>query len=244
MSVQRSLQTSVHKWRVMLVRKLSLIERWLDKHKVWFETVAAVSLAGASIYVSYLQFCVSDKQTVIANAEIRLLEREEALSQQKAWSEFRDLHKQMTALFHKLPITPGKRPDDFSECDKMPYQEKCQWLSEISPLWSRLGCNRLVVDNPDLFDLYMKTIDDIEIWGNPNLLHRTEMSQEIVPRMFPTVLKNMSLSLAQMAYVCTSPPLALQTKWHAKTRAEAIRKGFMIVNPDGTTTIPGKAGTL
>lgn len=245
-----------HRLRSKIAVTLSSSGLWLEGHKVWFETMAAVLLSVASILVSVLQLrasarqnAISDKQsdllaiqTEVAMAENQRQEREEALSKQSAWHEFRDLCHLIQKELKSLPRDPGAKPGDFeSLSEKMSADEMAAWLDRIVPLWTKLGSNRLIIEDSDYFNLYMKCVDDVETWGNfHNLFWPSSTRSQMIKELFPGVVSRMSVSISTLSGACSYPPLEPQNEWYDELQKQLIKDGAIIVNPDGTTTIPGK----
>ncbi len=245
-----------HRLRSKIAVTLSSSGLWLEGHKVWFETMAAVLLSVASILVSVLQLrasarqnAISDKQsdllaiqTEIAMADNKRQEREEALSKQAAWHEFRDLCRLIQKELKSLPLDPGAKPGDFkSLSENMSADEMADWLERIAPLWTKLGSNRLIIEDSVYFNLYMKCVDDVETWGNlHNLFWPSSTRSQIIKEMFPGVVSRMSMSINPLSGASSCPPLEPQTEWYGALQKQLIKDGAIIVNPDGTTTIPSQ----
>jgi hypothetical protein len=207
----------------------TIVRTWLDTNKIWFEAFAAVLLGVASILVAVLQLRASGRQNDIADKQTTLLSiqteiaRAEALRQERedlqlraqAWAEFRDLYHQVMRHVHTLPFASGGFVGDFSACERMPYADKCRWLQELHPLWSRLGSNRLVFEDPWLFGLYAKTLGDVEIMCNPDLSHRPEFGENTVPDGFQGTLKRLTLSLEGMSYLLVDTNLVAHSNWQS-----------------------------
>jgi hypothetical protein len=218
---------------------------WLDRNKIWFETVAAISLTAVSVLVSVLQLnsarrqeTLIEIQTKVAEAQHVRLEKEDAQIRQEALRDLRLIRRDLLLRIRPL-TTHVVCPDDFSSVGtNMTFREKANWLDEIGPIWDRMGSNRLVLDTTGLFDAYMKCDSDFQMFGNlHNIMPGGGNMLATIPSSFSKIVKNMDFAMVRINEYCATPLLPIQDVWVTSQREAAIKEGRIRVNSDGSTTV-------
>jgi len=247
--IMHSLRKISGNWLRCVAELAISVRGWLERNKIWFETVAAISLTAVSVLVSLLQLDTARRQeelatiqTKVAEAQHARLEQEDAQIRQEALRDLRLIRRDMLEQILPLMASVTDPRDHSSVGENMSLKEKTEWLDQIGPMWDRLGSNRLVLETPWLFDAYMKCSLDVQVFGN---LHNimpggTDMLAR-VPSSFSSIVQEMYLTMSQIQSYCACPRLSPQEGWFTQQREQAIKEGRMRVNPDGSTTV-GLAG--
>ena len=140
------------------------IRLWLEKNKIFFETVAASFLTIRAIVVSIVQINISNKQTDLLRIQTEISQKEyqnlinkEQTKKTAYWSELKN------AMFEIL-VSVG--PNGVESFKKLSIKDKLDWKIKIRNLLDSQTKNPVLIENKECLGCWRNAISTLIVIPN------------------------------------------------------------------------------